>query len=64
MLSKERKRCTYPMSLFYIYEDEVPRGVRVSTSEDCEDCEDMKDCEDSKHCLITEITTPHPIPDE
>lgn len=60
----DRKRCIYPMSEFYIYEDEVPKGTRVSTPEDCEDCDGMNGCEDSKHCLIEELSLPHPNPDE
>ncbi len=61
---EDRKLCFYPMSKFYIYEDEVPKNVRVSTLEDCEDCDVMKDCEDSKYCLITELPLPHINPDE
>jgi hypothetical protein len=62
----ERKKCKYPMSQFYIYEDEVPDGTRVCTPEDCVGCDEMPGCEDVKHCLITEepITIPHPCPDE
>jgi len=51
-MAKERKRCTYPMSEFYIYEDEVPANTRVSTTSDCESC-DEADC-DLRNCLITE----------
>ena len=40
------------MSAFYIYEDEIPKGERVSTPEDCEKCDD-EDC-DVRHCLITD----------
>ena len=52
----DRKKCDYPMSEFYIYEDEVPDGTRVSTCEDCITCDGMGEdsCEDSRHCLITE----------
>jgi len=59
-MAKERKRCSYPMSKFYIYEDEVPPNTRVSTPEDCEGCDGLEDgdgnncCEDEHHCLITE----------
>ena len=51
-----RKRCKYPMSEFYIYEDEVPDNIRVSTIEDCIKCDGMGEdsCEDARHCLITE----------
>lgn len=48
---KKRKQCEYPWSLFYIYEDEIPEGERVSTEKDCEECEDSETC-DCKHCLI------------
>jgi len=55
MLNKERKRCSYPMSDFYIYEDEVIAGERVSTIEDCKGCDIFEnDCCDDKHCLIIE----------
>jgi len=60
-MAKERKRCSYPMSKFYIYEDEVPAGTRVSTPEDCENCDGLIDgdgencCEDEPCCLIQEI---------
>ena len=62
----DRKLCTYPMSQFYIYEDKVPKDIRVSKPEDCEDCDGIEDgsCEDSKHCLITIIPLPHFNPDE
>ena len=51
MNSKNRKRCTYPMSEFYNYEDEIPEGVRVSDPDsDCSCCTD-EDC-DERHCLI------------
>jgi hypothetical protein len=43
-----RQRCKYPMSEFYNFEDEVPDGARVSTSDDCEACEE--EC-DLSHCL-------------
>lgn len=52
--NRHRIKCAYPMSEFYIYQDEVPDNVRVSTPEDCEKCEEMKGCEDSKHCLFEE----------
>jgi len=48
---KKRKQCSYPMSEFYIYEDEVPAGMRISTPEECESCDE--EC-DVKHCLIWE----------
>ena len=56
-MAKERKRCSYPMSKFYIYEDEVPDGERVSTPEDCEKCDDDC-CQDEKYCLISESEKP------
>lgn len=49
----DRKRCTYPMSQFYIYEDEVPKDERLSTPEDCEKCE-VIGCNDGVHCLVSE----------
>ena len=54
-MDKERKKCKYPMSKFYIYEDEVPKGTRVSTEKDCKEC-DFRICEadNSKFCLIWE----------
>ncbi len=48
-MPEERKRCKYPMSQFYNFEDDVPAGARVSTHNDCEACEE--DCNLS-HCLI------------
>jgi len=51
-MSDKRKKCSYPMSEFYIYEDEVEPYTRVSTPEECEECDD-EDC-DSRFCLITE----------
>jgi len=51
-MAKKRIPCTYPMNDFYNFEDEVPKGSRVSTIEDCESCE-CKDC-DLRHCLIGE----------
>ena len=63
----DRKKCTYPMSKFYIYEDEVPADTRVSTPEDCEECDVDYNCEDAKHCLIVDVEPlpiPHPNPDE
>ncbi len=56
-IKSKRTYCTYPMSEFYIYEDEVPDDVRLSTSEDCWKCElecSGLGCEDSKCCLITD----------
>ena len=52
--NRNRVRCSYPMSEFYTFKDEVPTNVRVSTPEDCEKCEGMNGCEDSKHCLFEE----------
>jgi len=58
MAEKKRVRCPYPMSEFYTYEDEVPKGTRVSFPEDCDGCDGLTDgdgnnsCEDSKHCLM------------
>jgi hypothetical protein len=49
----DRQKCKYPMSEFYIFEDEVPKGSRASTVEDCEAC-DETEC-DLRHCLIQEI---------
>lgn len=66
-MNKQRKRCTYPMSLFHNFEDEVPRNARLSTPEDCEDCEEgsiINGCNDSRLCLIEGLPTPHPCPDE
>lgn len=58
----KRKRCDYPLSDFYNFEDEVPNGTRVSTLDDCCDCAD--DCGEC-HCLIQEpLSVPHPNPDE
>ncbi len=62
-MAKKRIRCTYPMSDFHNFEDEVLKGERVSTADDCEDC-DIDDCENTKHCLIEELPFPHPCPDE
>ena len=53
-MSDERKKCKFPMSKFYIYEDEVPKNERVSTVEDCIKCDYMASCGDTKHCLISE----------
>ena len=51
--NKPRKLCSYPMSEFYIYEDEVPEGTRLSTPDDCETCDFVIcGCHDSKFCLI------------
>lgn len=46
-----RVPCTIPMNKFYNFMDEVPKGERVSTPEDCAACVDETKCED-KHCLI------------
>ena len=53
-MSDERKKCKFPMSKFYIYEDEVPKNVRVTTVEDCIKCDDMASCGDTKHCLVSD----------
>lgn len=52
MAKNKRELCPYPLSKFYTYMDEVPKGTRVATPEDCEDCAVAK-C-DNKHCLIQE----------
>jgi hypothetical protein len=54
------------MNEFYNFEDEIPVGTRLSTSEDCKGCDGFKndDCSGSKHCLIEELSIPHPCPDE
>ena len=64
--NRNRVRCSYPMNKFYIYEDEVPKNIRISTSDDCRDCDGMGNdsCEEIEHCLITIIPAPHPNPDE
>lgn len=52
-----RVKCSYPMNLFYVYEDEVPPNTRVSTPEDCELCKSMMGtnvCEDSPYCLLND----------
>lgn len=46
----KRIPCSYPMSKFYTYKDEVVDGDRTSTTKDCEKC-DEENCENS-HCLI------------
>jgi hypothetical protein len=51
-MENERQKCKYPMSNFYNFEDEVPKGTRVSTPEECETC-DETECS-LKYCLITE----------
>jgi len=69
-MPENRKLCKYPMSQFYIYEDQVPDGDRVCTPEDCEKC--MEENCDDKHCLISgehedkfpPLPVPHPCPDE
>lgn len=63
---KPRKRCDYPLSDFYNFEDEVPYGTRVSTTQDCAGCDTPNEfCLDTGHCLIEDnITLPHPCPDE
>jgi len=55
-MAKERKLCTYPMNLFFSYEDEVPADTRVSTPNDCIECHDCMDDDycDATHCLISE----------
>ncbi len=51
----KRKKCSYPMSEFYIYEDEIGEGERVSTIKDCDNCDGFHgDGCHEKHCLITE----------
>ena len=51
----ERKKCLYPLSDFYNFEDEVPDDTRVSTTDDCENCDDPNEfCLDTGHCLIEE----------
>ncbi len=47
---RNRKKCREPMSKFYVYEDEVPKNIRVSTPGDCGECQENS-CHDS-HCLI------------
>ena len=47
----KRVPCTYPLSEFYTYMDEVVDGDRASTTEDCEKCNE-EDC-DIRHCLIS-----------
>jgi len=47
----ERKKCQYPWSLFYIYEDEIPQGTTLSTPEDCAECDCADDC-DTGWCLF------------
>ena len=65
-MANKRIRCKYPMNEFYNFEDEIPVGTRLSTSEDCEGCDGFEndDCSGSKHCLIEELSIPHPCPDE
>ena len=54
-MSGKRKKCSYPMSKFYIYKDEIPANTRVSTFKDCENCDGFEDNDCSeRHCLITE----------
>ena len=54
-----RVRCDYPFSLFYIYKDEIPEGVRVSDPDkDCPEC-DEEEC-DLRHCLIGPEGEPDP----
>jgi len=53
MEKTKRVRCTYPMSDFYTYMDEVPKGTKISTPEDCEKCEE-EDC-DMKYCLFQDM---------
>lgn len=65
-----RKRCLYPMSQFYTFEDEVPEHAKVSTPEDCENCEEGDLVDETRcgcrHCLIEEapLKIPHPNNDE
>lgn len=65
-MSEERKECSYPMSDFYNFEDEIPTDTRVSTVNDCKDCAEPNEfCLDTGHCLISKpLPIPHPIPDE
>ena len=51
MPDKKRIPCKYPMSNFYNFEDEIPKGTRVSTPEECEKCQE---CCDEPYCLIQE----------
>ena len=63
----KRKRCLYPLSDFYNFEDEVPADTRVSTVADCAGCDSPNEyCLDTGHCLIEDPTLPkpHPNPDE
>jgi len=46
-----RLPCPFPVDRFYTYMDEIPKGDRVSTTEDCEKC-DEENC-DLSHCLIS-----------
>ena len=57
----KRKLCKFPMSQFYIYEDEVPEGSRVSTASDCIICDGMAECidADTTHCIIDEKPSTH-----
>lgn len=65
-----RKKCDYPLSEFYIYEDEIPANTRISTDEDCEKCytegSAFEGCKERPFCLVEEddMPTPHPCPDE
>ena len=49
----DRIKCKYPWSIFYVYEDEILVGERVSTLSDCLGCDECETC-DEGHCLITE----------
>jgi hypothetical protein len=54
-MAKMRKLCSYPMSLFFVYEDEVPPNTSVCTMEDCTKCNDRDgQCCSEPYCLITE----------
>jgi hypothetical protein len=56
-----RIKCKYPMSEFYVYEDEIPPNTRVSSNADCKGCYGFNNdncdgfkCSNSEFCLITE----------
>ncbi len=51
MPEEDKICCTYPLSDFYTYVEDVPDNVRVSNAADCENCDE--DCI-VKHCIITE----------
>lgn len=54
-MEEKRKKCSYPMSEFYIYKDEIKEGERVSTIKDCDICDGFHgdNCH-KKFCLISE----------